>query len=171
MATWIEKIQRNFLWGSSEGDFKFHLVKWNQICTPYPNGGLDIRNLRRFNEALLGKWLWRFGVEREAFWSRVIMEKYGFLEGEWMSKMPIEPYGVGLWKFIHLGWDNFFRFLMFEVGNCSRIRFWDDVLCLDKPLKVVYPELYRIACVKDAAVADYIYFRDETVHWEVNCLD
>uniref|UniRef100_A0A2N9HHH0 Uncharacterized protein n=1 Tax=Fagus sylvatica TaxID=28930 RepID=A0A2N9HHH0_FAGSY len=58
------------------------------------------------------------------------------------------------------------RFLKFEVGNGSRIRFWDDVWCLDKPLKVVYPELYRIACVKDAAVADYIYFRDETVHWE-----
>ena len=23
------------------------------------------------------KWLWRFGVEREAFWRWVVMEKYG----------------------------------------------------------------------------------------------
>jgi hypothetical protein len=68
VAKRIEKIQRNFLWGNSEEVINFHLVRWDHICTPYSNGGLNIRNLRRFNEALLGKWLWRFGVEREALW-------------------------------------------------------------------------------------------------------
>jgi hypothetical protein len=42
------------------------------------------------------------------------------------------------------------------------------VWCLEEPLKVVYPELYRIACVKDAVVADFIQYRGESVHWEVN---
>ena len=29
--------------------------------------GLGIRNVKRFNQASLGKWLWRYGNEREVF--------------------------------------------------------------------------------------------------------
>jgi hypothetical protein len=32
-----------------------HLVKWNIICEPIQNGGLGVKNLRRFNQALLGE--------------------------------------------------------------------------------------------------------------------
>ena len=95
VANQIEKILRNFLWGNSEEEVKFHLVKWDQICSPYPNGGLATRNLRQYNEALLDKWLWHFGVEREAFWRQVVMEKYGVMEGGGRLKFPL-----GLWSWI-----------------------------------------------------------------------
>ena len=55
VANRIEKIQRNFLWGTSNEVAKIHLVKWDMVCNPYSHGGLAIKNLRRFNEALLGK--------------------------------------------------------------------------------------------------------------------
>jgi hypothetical protein len=48
-----------FLWGGIGEEFKFHLVNWSKVCSPISNGGLGIRNLRIFNKALLGKWLWR----------------------------------------------------------------------------------------------------------------
>ena len=147
---------------------KFHLVKWDLLCRPYSKGGLAIKNLRQFNEALLGKWLWRFGVERDALWRRVVMEKYGSMEGGWMTKAPTGPYGVGLWKFIWNGWDKFSRLLTFDVGDGTRIRFWDDVWCNGEPLKLVFPELYRIARVKDAVVADHMQFRGGSMYWEVN---
>jgi hypothetical protein len=67
----LEKLQREFLWNGMEGESKFHLVRWTKICEPIRNGGLAIRDLRRFNRALLGKWLWRYGTEREALWRRV----------------------------------------------------------------------------------------------------
>jgi hypothetical protein len=167
VAKRIETIQRNFLWGDSEEVTKFHLVNWDLICTPFSNGGLNIRSLRRFNEALLGKWLWRFGVEREALWRQVVMVKYGALEGGWASKMPTGTYGVGLWKFIRSGWNKFSRMLKYEVGDGTRIRFWDDVWCIDSPLKSAYPELYRIARAKDAFVADNFQCRGNSIHWEV----
>jgi hypothetical protein len=65
VANRLEKIQRDFLWGGIGDEAKFHLVKWNRICTPLHSGGLGVHNLTQFNQALLGKWLWRYGRERE----------------------------------------------------------------------------------------------------------
>jgi hypothetical protein len=53
----IEKIQRDFLWGGMNDETKFHLFEWAKVCSPIDEGGLGIRNLKRFNQALLGKWL------------------------------------------------------------------------------------------------------------------
>ena len=57
VASRIDKIQRDFLWGGLGEGKKFHLVNWSQVCQPIHSGGLGIRNLRIFNKALLGKWL------------------------------------------------------------------------------------------------------------------
>jgi hypothetical protein len=167
VAKRIETIQRNFVWGSSEEEVKFHLVKWDEICSPYSNGGLAIKNLRQFNVALLGKWLWRFGMEREALWRRVVLVKYGSMEAGWTTKVPIGLYGVGLWKFIRSNWDKFSRMLKFEVGDGYHIHFWDDVWYSGKPLKEAFLKLYRIARIKEATVAESVHFRGDFVHWEV----
>lgn len=65
-ANRIEQLQTDFLWGGVGDEFKFYLVSWSNICSPMSSGGLGVRNLVRFNRALLGKWLWRYTTEREA---------------------------------------------------------------------------------------------------------
>ena len=57
VAARMESIQRNFLWESSEGSFKYLLVAWEKVCLPVELGGLEIRSVASFNQALLGKWL------------------------------------------------------------------------------------------------------------------
>ena len=47
------------------------------MCAPKVNGGLGIRKLTTFNKALLGKRLWRFGVEETRLWRRVVALKFG----------------------------------------------------------------------------------------------
>ena len=68
VAARLERIQRNFLWGSSEGSFKYPLVAWDKVCSSIEMGGLGIRNVVSFNQALLEKWLWRYGHEVTHFW-------------------------------------------------------------------------------------------------------
>lgn len=53
---------------------------------PLKEGGLGVRKLSTFNEALLGKWLWRYKVEREISRKRVVLAKYGNEWGDWMTK-------------------------------------------------------------------------------------
>ena len=56
----IDALRRNFLWQGSE-DEKFHLVKWKELMVSKNTGGLGIRNLRKQNQSLMMKWLWKFG--------------------------------------------------------------------------------------------------------------
>ena len=107
IANRIERLQRNFLWGGIDESCKFCLVKWAQFCTPLQFGGLGIRNLRIFNQALLGKWLWRYGRETTHLWRRVIATKYGNDWGGWCTKGVSTPYGVSLWRTIRQGWPAF----------------------------------------------------------------
>ena len=39
----MKSIQRNFLWGSFEGSFKYPLVAWENVCLLVALGGLGIR--------------------------------------------------------------------------------------------------------------------------------
>ena len=69
---------------------------------PITNGGLEIRKLTTFNKALLGKWLWHFGVEETQLWRRVVVLKFGEEWGAgggggwWTSKLGKGVHGCGL---------------------------------------------------------------------------
>jgi hypothetical protein len=49
----------------------------------------------RFNRALMGKWLWRFALEKDAHWRKVVAIKYGSMRGGWCSKEVGGSFGVG----------------------------------------------------------------------------
>ena len=59
----MEKIRRDFLRsGYGEGK-RDHLVIWELVCRPKEFGGLGFREISLRNQALLGKWLWRYPKE------------------------------------------------------------------------------------------------------------
>ena len=166
VANRIARLQRDFLWGGLGDESKFHLVNWSTVCTLLSSGGLGIRNLRTFNVALLGKWLWRFGQERGALWRQVIEVKYGCDWGGWCSSSFFGPYGVGLWKNIRRGWHSLSRFILYEIGDGSKVQFWLDRWCGSSPLPDLYPDLFRICCNKEASVADLMRFTNGVLHWD-----
>ena len=62
----VLELQHGFLWGGIGKEYKYHIVSWLKVCTLISEGGLGIRSLLKFNHALLGKWLGRYGLETEA---------------------------------------------------------------------------------------------------------
>ncbi|KAL4599613.1 hypothetical protein ACB092_11G138700 [Castanea dentata] len=136
-------IQRNFLWGSSEGGFKYPLMAWDKVCLPVEMGGLGLRKVVPFNQALLGKWLWRYGHEDTHLWRRVISTKYGEDQGGWRTRDCRRSHGCGLRR-------------SFNEGEGTRIRFWHDRWIGDVTLKVLYPELYVCLAVKDACISEVL---------------
>lgn len=42
VARWLERLQRDFLWGCDGGGFRYHLVNWEQVCCSKKAGGLGV---------------------------------------------------------------------------------------------------------------------------------
>ena len=62
----IDRVNRNFLWGSTDSVKKMHWVGWGKITRPKNEGGLGIQAAKGRNLALLFKLNWRFHTEKES---------------------------------------------------------------------------------------------------------
>ncbi|RVW42450.1 Transposon TX1 uncharacterized 149 kDa protein [Vitis vinifera] len=150
----LEKIQRDFLWGGGALENKPHLVCWKVICAAKKDGGLGIRNLAIFNKALLGKWLWRFANENDSLWKQIISSKYDLQDGGWCSKGGRDRYGVGVWKAIRNGWEDFRSHSRFLIGDGTRVKFWKDLWCENQSLEEAFPILFNLSVNKEGLVAE-----------------
>ena len=117
----------------------------------------DKRRVASFNQALLGKWLWRYVHEVTHLWRRVISIKYGEGQGGWCTKVCRRTHGCGLWRSIHEGWESFFKHLSFVAGEGTCIRFWHDRWIGDNTLKDPYPELYVCSTAKEAYISKVLW--------------
>lgn len=125
----IERIMRDFLWGSSRDKRKIHWVNWKDICKPMVNGGLGIRSVANINRALVNKWIWRFGVENNASWRRLVAAKNGEAMHGWTSGYPEGTMGCGVWRNIVKGINGFLPCVWFKINNGARVHFWHDPWC------------------------------------------
>lgn len=55
----LDKLSRDFIWGSDGDQRRQHLLSWEKICVPKREGGLGIRLTTEMNKALLAKLGWR----------------------------------------------------------------------------------------------------------------
>lgn len=62
----LDKINKDFLWGSSTEKKKLHLVGWSKIIRPKDEGALGIQATRAKNIALLAKFNWRLYHEKDS---------------------------------------------------------------------------------------------------------
>lgn len=83
-------------------------------------GGLGLRPLQFANRALLNKWLWRFGVEKNPLWRRLIAAKYGKDHLGWTCRQPEGTIGCGVWKSISKGGVSVKGKTSFSGGSNSR---------------------------------------------------
>ena len=79
----LERLQREFLWHGASPHKKLHLVNWESICKSKEEGGLGVRPIKKMNQALLGKWLWRIRDGSQGLWRQVLERKYNLLRHGW----------------------------------------------------------------------------------------
>ena len=150
VASRLEKIQRNFLWETTDEVFKYSLVARDKVCLPMEKGGLGIRKVGLFNQALLGKWLWRFGKEVHRLWHQVLANKYGVDSRGWCTREVQGTHGCVTWKNIRRRAESFFRQVEYAMGEGHHIHFWYDPWSGPITLKDLYPDLFACAISKEA---------------------
>ncbi|GKV26644.1 hypothetical protein SLEP1_g35909 [Rubroshorea leprosula] len=153
----IDKIRRSFLWGGGGEKRKIKWVSWDKVCKKKEEGGLGVRELRKFNLALLGKWWGRLAENKEGLWKRVIIGKYGERGGHWLDWIK-EREGLGStwWRDVccidkmdreRVGW--LLEGFRIKLGDGKRVSFWWDNWCGVGYLANKYPRLYLISTGKD----------------------
>ncbi|VFQ88796.1 unnamed protein product [Cuscuta campestris] len=67
----ITSLCRNFLWGS-----KLAKVAWVDICKPKTEGGLGLKDITSWNNALLCKLLWNLAAKKDSLWVKWVHNIY-----------------------------------------------------------------------------------------------
>ncbi|KAJ0641962.1 putative RNA-directed DNA polymerase [Helianthus annuus] len=157
----LEKLRREFLWGSIPEKEKMKWVAWKSMMTPKVFGGMGFGSLRVVNLAMLSKWWWRFKVERGSLWKKVVWEVHN--NSRSWSFIPARMSITSTWKQIHnlkgdfneigLCLESLFRGL---PGRESELSFWKERWLFDVPLGEKFPALYQIECQKNALIKDRV---------------
>ena len=105
-------------------------MKWETVCLPKDKGGLGIKDITKFNLALLAKWKWNLFHHNGELWAKILDSKYGGWRG---LDAATSDHNTSLW------WANLKLALhhpqhqtalqeniALKVGNGNKVNFWED---------------------------------------------
>ena len=76
----VDRLVRMQCWFLTGGNSDLQKIAWvnrETICLPKEKGGLGVRDLVKFNYALLGKWCWNLFHHPGELWAQVLDSKCG----------------------------------------------------------------------------------------------
>ncbi|GKV45487.1 hypothetical protein SLEP1_g52559 [Rubroshorea leprosula] len=120
----IDRLNRNFLWGSDSGACKPHLVSWDIVCLEKRYGGLGLRAAWDSNQAFVAKLGWRLLHGDNALWCRVLRAKY--LRDSNLLEARLKPKSSFIWRGILQCCPVLKKGLRWRIGSGERVRFWHD---------------------------------------------
>lgn len=121
----IETMIRKFIWDSSNGESKTHLVNWNDLCQPLYEGGLGIQKPKSMNNAFLMKLGLKLIADSECFWVKILLGKYKCSQfnqavirrGQRVSR---------LWRAVVEIREEVQRGIKWAIRDENGVRFWRD---------------------------------------------
>ncbi|XP_020871723.1 uncharacterized protein LOC9299799 [Arabidopsis lyrata subsp. lyrata] len=132
----LDKMSKDFIWGSSPEKKKQHLIAWDRVCLPKAEGGLGIRQAKKVNKALLAKLGWRLLHDRVSLWACVIRSKYHVGDVHDQNWTKPKSTWSSTWRSLNTGMrEVVIPGLNWVIGDGRRIRFWSDKWVLNTPLR------------------------------------
>ncbi|XP_024015914.1 uncharacterized protein LOC112089169 [Eutrema salsugineum] len=156
----IQSALTRFWWDDKQGTKKISWTSWKKLTKPIKEGGLGLRDIQAFNDALLAKVSWRILKNPEALLSRVLLGKYcnhsSFLE---VAQPSVSSHG---WAGILIGRDLLLKNLGKVIGDGKLTNLWSDPwISIEEPIKLYGPVEKEKQNLK---VADL--FKDHTKEWD-----
>lgn len=122
----LEQLTRSFVWGRSFKARGWHTVNWERFCLPKRQGGIGFRRVYDFNRAMMMKLGWGLIEQPDAFWVRVLREKYKC--GHNVLQMVNKTCNMlATWRGIVTIWNDVLNGIHWILGNGRRACFWVDV--------------------------------------------
>ncbi|KAJ0535599.1 putative RNA-directed DNA polymerase [Helianthus annuus] len=154
----LESIRREFIWGRTNLGHKIKWVRWEKMAKPKKLGGIGVGAIRDFNLTMLSKWWWRYKDDPNQLWAKVIASFHSNANND--KLIPYKKSIPGVWKDIG-AMDGVLakegicirEKLKVTVGDGASIIFWKDPWVSPDPLRILFPDLFRLAKHKDGTVA------------------
>ncbi|KAM0055851.1 hypothetical protein Hdeb2414_s0006g00210941 [Helianthus debilis subsp. tardiflorus] len=155
----LERIRKDFLWGSTPEYDKINWVRWKNVTIMKECGGVGIGSLKEANLAMLAKWWWRFKTDRDSLWRRVIWCLHNSSRS-W-NFIPCRLTLSGPWKQVNSVAKDMEEYV-FDLHRAFRgvagyghcISFWKDCWIFEEPLCIKFPNMYNLEVNKNVQVAE-----------------
>ena len=119
----IEMLIRKFWWGQRGHRRKIHWAKWEVLCQPKSEGGLDFKDLCKFYKAMLAKQVWRLIHDKESLFYKVSKAKYFPNCSIFYAKSSM---GSFAWKSILWSKDLIEKGSIWRIGCGALVRIYRD---------------------------------------------
>lgn len=124
----IDRLSRDFLWGSTRDRRKLHAVNWCNVTKGKKFGGLGIRSMQKVNLVSMAKLSWRLHQDDHSLWARVLRGRYNISH-------PNNSNCSSTWRGIQKGHSLLLRGSRSLIGDGSSTSFWFDNWTGDGPLR------------------------------------
>ncbi|KAJ4765712.1 RNA-directed DNA polymerase (reverse transcriptase)-related family protein [Rhynchospora pubera] len=82
----INSLLAKFLWGKTNQDRYLSFIAWHKVCKPLELGGLGIKDLQFFGEALFQNVVWSLMADENKLWIKICKSKYFPVVGFWRAR-------------------------------------------------------------------------------------
>ncbi|XP_060972343.1 uncharacterized protein LOC115710535 [Cannabis sativa] len=117
----IDKLCRNFLWGSSLNQRKLHFSSWEKICLPKNHGGIGVRESQKWNVAMMARYIWALSTKQDSLWIRWVDAVYMKGEEYFWSFTPCQDMSWYFRKLVNLR-DKIDKQAVYDAGISGKFR-------------------------------------------------
>lgn len=163
----LETLRNKFLWGAAPSEKKLIWAYNSKVYGDLSIGGLKVGSPKGKNLSLLGKWWWRFHMEQQSLWARVISSIYDpdggltvattqCLAGPWAAiikaGLNIDNQGV-----------SFTQSFRRKLGDGSCIKFWTHQWLGAGKLCILFNRLFALEQDQESSVKDRLFMSNNSI--------